>query len=139
MIKRLITALTAILGVSIISYMYFNSSMLTTLNAQSAPTFQIPKGAKVVLGKYTGREIVWDIGNNANDYVLMSSKPIVDSIAIYDPSLPEITSPVAIEDRNKYCLRYFSKIIVLIFDLIKKKDNKIKQFVIKEKDCITVQ
>ncbi len=109
MIKRLITALTAILGVSIISYMYFNSSMLTTLNAQSAPTFQIPKGAKVVLGKYTGREIVWDIGNNANDYVLMSSKPIVDSIAIYDPSLPEITSPVAIEDRNKYCLRYFNK------------------------------
>ncbi len=109
MIKKLITALTTILGVSIISYMYFNSNMLTTLNAQSAPTFQLPKGAKVVLGKYNNKEIVWDIGNNNNNgsYVLMSSKPIVDSIGTYDASLPYVNNSLpSPENRESYCVRH---------------------------------
>ena len=109
MIKKLITALTTILGVCIIGYMYFNSSMLTTLNAQSAPAFQIPKGAKVVLGKYNNKEIVWDIGNNNNNgnYVLMSSKPIVDEIQTYNEIFPfSVNSVPSKADWGKYCVKY---------------------------------
>ncbi len=85
-----------------------NLSLIDTLHAQSAPTFQLPKGSKVVLGTYDNREIVWDIGNNDNNgsYVLMSSKPIVDSIATYESSVPVTTTPQSIANRESYCLRY---------------------------------
>ena len=75
-------------------YIESNGFMNNIISAQSAPAFQLPKGAKVVLGKYNNKEIVWDIGNNNNNgsYVLMSSKPIVDSIATYDSSVPITTT-----------------------------------------------
>ena len=86
MLKKLITVLATILGVLSITYLYTSSNMRTTLNAQSAPVFTLPKGAKVVLGKYNNKEIVWDIGNNNNNgsYVLMSSKPIVENFLLND-------------------------------------------------------
>ncbi|NBJ65456.1 hypothetical protein D5266_09775, partial [bacterium c-19] len=70
--------------------------------------FELPKGSKVILGKYNNKEIVWDIGNNDSNgnYVLMSSKPIVDSIATYESSVPVTTTPQSIANRESYCLRY---------------------------------
>ena len=87
-----------------------NLSLIDTLHAQSAPTFQLPKGSKVVLGTYDNREIVWDIGNNDNNgsYVLMSSKPIVNSIQTYNGSIPVTTTPQSGATRENYCLRYNS-------------------------------
>ena len=108
MLKKVITALIMIIGLSTITYIYANSSLLNTLKAQSAPAFQLPKGAKVVLGKYNSKEIVWDIGNNNNNgnYVLMSSKPIADSIQTYDSSLPfTVNTPPAISERDNYCIK----------------------------------
>ena len=67
-------------------YMYVNKEF-QVMKAQSAPAFEIPKGAKVVLAKYNNNEIVWDIGNNVNDYVLMSSKPIMNNIGKYNSSI----------------------------------------------------
>ena len=83
-----------------------NLSLIDTLHAQSAPTFQLPKGSKVVLGTYDNREIVWDIGNNDNNgsYVLMSSKPIT-KMSTYDSSIPVTTTPQTGNDREDYCLR----------------------------------
>ena len=84
--------------------------MKNIVNAQSAPVFQLPKGAKVILGEFNNKELVWDIGNNDNNgkYVLMTSKPIVDSIHLYDSSLPVLTEtvPSSINDRDKYCIRH---------------------------------
>ena len=108
MLKKVITALIMIIGLSTLTYIYANSSLLNTLKAQSAPAFQLPKGAKVVLGKYNSKEIVWDIGNNNNNgnYVLMSSKPIADSIQTYDSSLPfTVNTPPAVSDRDNYCIK----------------------------------
>ena len=86
--KILITSL-CLMSSLLLLYVYAADSMMSILHAQSAPVFQMPKGSKVVLGKYNNREIVWDIGNNDNNgsYVLMSSKPIKDDIAKYDPTL----------------------------------------------------
>ena len=104
------TAVTVLCLISslLVLYMYCNNDIISTLYAQSAPTFSLPKGSKVVLGKYNNKEIVWDIGNNNNNgsYVLMSSKPIVDSIATYDSSVPVTTTPQSVANRESYCLRY---------------------------------
>ena len=90
-------------------YMYVNKEF-QVMKAQSAPAFQLPKGSKVVLGKYNNKEIVWDIGNNDNNgsYVLMSSKPLVNAIATYDGSVPITTTAQNIADRENYCLKYDS-------------------------------
>ncbi|NBJ63812.1 hypothetical protein D5266_01215, partial [bacterium c-19] len=76
--------------------MYSKDNIGNILNAQSAPTFQLPKGAKIVLGKYNNKEIVWDIGNNNNNgnYVLMSSKPIQENFSKYSDSIGCIRSYV---------------------------------------------
>ena len=79
--RKFIVILICILGTLTIGYKFINENLKFILNAQSAPAFQLPKGAKVVLGKYNNKEIVWDIGNNDNkgSYVLMSSKPLVNA------------------------------------------------------------
>ncbi|MCI9293453.1 MAG: cadherin repeat domain-containing protein, partial [Erysipelotrichaceae bacterium] len=89
MTKKLWSLLGCLICSIVVAYMYVGNEFFQQLNAQSAPTFNLPKGAKVVLGKYNNKEVVWDIGNNNNNgnYVLMSSKPIVNSIAKYDPSI----------------------------------------------------
>ncbi len=105
--RKFIIILMCIIGTVTISYKFINENLKFILNAQSAPTFQLPKGAKVVLGKYNNKEIVWDIGNNNNNgsYVLMSSKPIVDKIQTYNSSLPFTTNTVpAAADRDNYCV-----------------------------------
>ena len=83
--------------------------MKNIINAQSAPAFRMPKGSKVVLGKYNSKEVVWDIGNNENNgsYVLMSSKPIDDAMNLFatDSGLPIITSPAALADRENAILK----------------------------------
>ena len=108
MLKKVISALIMIIALSVIVNIYMNGNMHSFLNAQSAPTFSLPKGSKVILGKYNNKEIVWDIGNNDNNgsYVLMSSKPIVDSIQTYDPGLPIVTTVPAINARDNYCLKF---------------------------------
>ncbi len=107
MLKKFIITLIMILGVFAVSFIYVSSNMSATLNAQSAPTFQLPKGAKVVLGKYNNKEVIWDIGNNNNNgnYVLMSSKLLL-KMSTYDSSFPITTTPQTGADREKYCLKY---------------------------------
>ena len=107
MLKKFIIALIMILGVFAVSFIYVSSNMSATLNAQSPPTFQLPKGAKVVLGKYNNKEVIWDIGNNNNNgnYVLMSSKLLL-KMSTYDSSFPITTTPQTGADREKYCLKY---------------------------------
>ncbi len=107
MLKKVITALIMIIGLSTITYIYANSNLLNTLKAQSAPVFTLPKGAKVVLGKYNNKEVIWDIGNNNNNgnYVLMSSKLLL-KMSTYDSSFPITTTPQTGADREKYCLKY---------------------------------
>ena len=87
--KKLLIMFICLLSSLSVAYMYHNSSITSFLNAQSAPAFTLPKGAKIVLGKYNNKEVVWDIGNNNNNgsYVLMSSMPIVNEIAKYNPSI----------------------------------------------------
>ena len=106
--KKMFIMFICLLSSLSVAYMYHNSSITSFLNAQSAPAFTLPKGSKVVLGKYNNKEIVWDIGNNNNNgsYVLMSSKPIVDAIATYDNSIPITTTPQNGADRENYCLKY---------------------------------
>ncbi len=106
--RKFIVILICILGTLTIGYKFINENLKFILNAQSAPAFQLPKGAKVVLGKYNNKEIVWDIGNNDNNgsYVLMSSKPLVNAIATYDSSVPVTTTPQSVANRESYCLRY---------------------------------
>ena len=108
MLKKVISALIMIIALSVIVNIYMNGNMHSFLNAQSAPTFSLPKGSKVILGKYNNKEIVWDIGNNDNNgsYVLMSSKPLVNAIATYDSSVPVTTTPQSVANRESYCLRY---------------------------------
>ena len=108
--RKIIIILMCVLGTVTIGYKFINDNLKFILNAQSAPVFQLPKGAKVVLGKYNNKEIVWDIGNNNNNgsYVLMSSKPIVNSIQTYDGSIPVTTTPQSGATRENYCLRYNS-------------------------------
>ena len=92
-----------------VAYVYSKEYFGNILNAQSAPAFQLPKGAKVVLGKYNNKEIVWDIGNNNNNgsYVLMSSKPIENNISIYNSSFPYTTNVIPNENnKDNYCLKY---------------------------------
>ena len=107
MLKKFIITLIMILGVFAVSFIYVSSNMSATLNAQSAPTFQLPKGAKIVLGKYNNKEVIWDIGNNNNNgnYVLMSSKLLL-KMSTYDSSFPITTTPQTGADREKYCLKY---------------------------------
>ncbi len=101
--KKLLITLIALTGIFTVGYAYYNLS----LDAATTP-FQLPKGAKVVLGKYNNKEIVWDIGNNNNNgnYVLMSSKPIVNSIATYDSSIPTTTTAQSSANRENYCLKH---------------------------------
>ena len=106
MSKKVISVLIMIIALSVMVNVYVNGNMLSVLNAQSAPVFQLPKGAKVVLGTYNGNEIVWDIGNNDNNgsYVLMSSKPIT-KMTTYDSSVPVTTTIQSGADRERYCLK----------------------------------
>ncbi|MCI8851839.1 MAG: hypothetical protein HFE82_09990, partial [Erysipelotrichaceae bacterium] len=103
------TAVTVLCLISslLVLYMYCNNDIISTLYAQSAPTFSLPKGSKVVLGKYNNKEIVWDIGNNNNNgsYVLMSSKPIT-TMGTYDSSVPVSTTPLTGSARENYCLKF---------------------------------
>ncbi len=87
--KKFLIIFICLLSSLSISYMYSKDNIGNILNAQSAPTFELPKGSKVILGKYNNKEVVWDIGNNNNNgnYVLMSSKPIVEYIEKYNVSL----------------------------------------------------
>ena len=58
------------------------------------------------MGKYNNREIVWDIGNNTSDYVLMSSTSIISGgVAIYDSRYPVTTTPQTGANAEKYCLK----------------------------------
>ena len=88
-------------------YIGSNDFMKNIIKAQSAPVFTLPKGAKVVLGKYNNREIAWDIGNNDNNgsYVLMSSKPIT-TMGTYDSSVPVSTTLLTGSARENYCLKF---------------------------------
>ncbi len=106
--KKLLIMFTCLLSSLSVAYMYHNSSITSFLNAQSAPAFTLPKGAKIVLGKYNNKEVVWDIGNNNNNgsYVLMSSKPITDTGTTYDSSMPITSTPQSGANRENYCLRY---------------------------------
>ncbi len=99
--KKLLIALIALTGTFTVGYAYYNLS----LDAATTP-FQLPKGAKVVLGTYNGNEIVWDIGNNDNNgsYVLMSSTPIT-KMTTYDPSIPVTATIQSGADRERYCLK----------------------------------
>ena len=103
--RTLVIMLLALVGVSM-GFLYTNDLFKNSLNAASAPNFVLNKGSKVVLGKYNNKEIVWDIGNNTSDYVLMSSKPIEDNAVILNNSLPTITSPAVIGDRENSNLDY---------------------------------
>ena len=105
--KKFLIIFICLLSCLSVAYVYSKEYFGNILNAQSAPAFQLPKGAKVVLGKYNNKEIVWDIGNNNNNgsYVLMSSKPIA-SMSTYDASVPPITTPQVGNDRENFCLRY---------------------------------
>ncbi len=105
MMLCLITSLT-------LGYMYGKEYMLSFLNAQSAPAFTLPKGSKVVLGSYNGKEIVWDIGNNDNNgsYVLMSSVSLVpNGVPVYDSRFPVTTVPQSGADIERYCLKHQSR------------------------------
>ena len=99
--KKLLVTLIVLVGTFTAGYAYFNYEM----NAAVTP-FQLQKGQKVVLGKYNNKEVVWDIGNNTSDYVLMSSVPIESSMSVLDTSLPIITSPAALGNRETSRLRY---------------------------------
>jgi len=94
--KKFLIIFICLLSSLSIAYMYSKDNIGNILNAQSAPTFQLPKGAKIVLGKYNNKEIVWDIGNNNNNgnYVLMSSKPIQENFSKYSDSIGCIRSYV---------------------------------------------
>ncbi|MCI8851550.1 MAG: hypothetical protein HFE82_08485, partial [Erysipelotrichaceae bacterium] len=85
--KKVLILITCLMGWLFMIYIESNGFMNNIISAQSAPAFQLPKGAKVVSGKYNNKEIVWDIGNNVNDYVLMSSKPIVNNIGKFNSSI----------------------------------------------------
>ena len=103
--RKVIIILMCLLSTVTIGYKFINENLKFVLNAQSAPVFQLPKGAKVVLGKYNNKEIVWDIGNDINDYVLMSSIPI-KNMSTYDSSFPIISTPQPLSDRERYCIEY---------------------------------
>ena len=107
MLKKVLLATVCLLSSLFVLFMYIKSDIIGVLNAQSAPVFQLPKGAKVVLGKYNNREIAWDIGNNDNNgsYVLMSSKPIT-TMETYDSSVPVSTTLLTGSARENYCLRF---------------------------------
>ena len=105
--KKLITMFICIVSVFTFGYVYLCNDFLPILHAQSAPAFELPKGSKVVLGKYNNKEIVWDIGNNTSDYVLMSSKSIKD-MPTYNSSIPVTTTPQSGIDRENYCLKFSS-------------------------------
>ncbi len=109
MLKKVLLATVCLLSSLFVLFMYIKSDIIGVLNAQSAPVFQLPKGAKVVLGKYNNREIVWDIGNNTSDYVLMSSKPIT-SISLYDSRIPITDTIQTGTNRENYCLRLFDTV-----------------------------
>ena len=85
--KKVLVLIICMAGCIFMVYAGSNGFMKNIINAQSAPTFQLPKGSKVVLGKYDNKEIVWDIGNHTSDYVLMSSKPIKQDFEKYSDSL----------------------------------------------------
>ncbi len=106
MLKKVLLAAVCLLSSLFVLFMYIKSDIIGVLNAQSAPVFTLPKGSKVVLGKYDNKEIVWDIGNNNNNgnYVLMSSKPIT-KMRTYDPSVPVTTTIQSGTNREKYCLK----------------------------------
>ncbi|NBJ65305.1 cadherin repeat domain-containing protein, partial [bacterium c-19] len=104
MLKKIITIVITLSGIFTIAYMHTNQYLFNILNAQSPPVFELPKGSKVITGKYDNREIVWDIGNNTSDYVLMSSKPIT-SISLYDSSIPITDTIQTGTNRENYCLR----------------------------------
>ena len=103
--KKLLVTLIVLVGTFTAGYAYFNYEM----NAAVTP-FQLQKGQKVVLGKYNNKEVVWDIGNNTSDYVLMSSVPIESSMSVLDTSLPIITSPAALGNRETSRLRYRNEV-----------------------------
>ena len=112
--KTFIIAVCLLSSLSV-AYVYCRDYFDNMLSANSVPVFQLPKGAKVVLGKYNNKEIVWDIGNNDNNgsYVLMSSKPIADKIATFDSNLPLANDKVPpIQDRDKYCFHYANQVIM---------------------------
>ena len=101
--KKLLIAFIALTGTFTVGYAYYNYEM-----SAAVTPFQLQKGQKVVLGKYNNREIVWDIGNNTSNYVLMSSKPLVNSIATYDSSVPLATSDPGLASRENFCFKVAS-------------------------------
>ncbi len=97
---KIFIALIALAGAIGVGYAYVNPNM------SAATTFTLDKGTKVVLGEYKGNDVVWDIGNNVNEYVLMSSVPIESKISTYDMSLPASTTILNQSNRESSCLEY---------------------------------
>ena len=58
MLKKVLLATVCLLSSLFVLFMYIKSDIIGVLNAQSAPVFTLPKGSKVVLGKYNNKEIV---------------------------------------------------------------------------------
>lgn len=116
--KRLFMIALCIFCSVTVAYMYTKSDVASILSAQSAPAFQLPKGSKVVLGKYNNKEIVWDLSNDNNGYELMISKPIA-SLSTFTPSCLVATSPVMnLSNRKNYCLKNFDTSSTLIFAIL---------------------
>ncbi len=120
--KKILATSLFLLGTVLITYMYVNNiGVVATLHAQSAPSFNLQSGQKIVLGEYNGNEIIWDIGKDTDDYVIMSSKPITN-MAILSKEDDESNNPNKISTtiqtdpamREKYCLKYFNKNIYYI-------------------------
>ena len=58
MLKKILMILTCLFSSFLIVYMYVSKDF-QVMKAQAAPIFELPKGAKVFLGTYNNKEIVW--------------------------------------------------------------------------------
>ena len=64
-----------------------NGFMKNIVNAQSAPAFQLPKGAKVVLGEYDNKDVVWEVGKVSGSELTLLSTEGLGYHPTYHPSL----------------------------------------------------
>ena len=105
--KKILVTSLFLLGTVLITYMYVNNiGVVATLHAQSAPSFNLQRGQKVVLGEYNGNEIIWDIGKATDDYVIMSSKGIT-RVSILNDNIIDTTIYEDQEQRDQHCYKYY--------------------------------
>ena len=97
--KKFVILALSFIGLVTSGYAYYVNQL------EAATAFQLQKGQKVIIGSYNGKEVVWDIGNATNDYVLMSSKPI-ENMSTYDSNKPIAYTPKSGSDREQYCIRF---------------------------------